>query len=294
VDFKSHYFLQAGNDTVEELLFKLYMSDNDNIVSEWNRYKEQLREYEGDKLSSSLDREIDEARYAGSKLGKIVVELNGRESLVYEKTKEKSGNGPRFFVSAGADLSKLSASGNSDVFPEVGMNYKSNLGPFFSVGMDLSSARNFNDFTLRFEIAFSQNEYKGDKHSSNDIAGFPEYETYTMRQQTINPSVSAMYNFRRTKKVRYYIGLGLAYNISGYSMNRYTQVISIDSLEDNAKDDPIELEKNWPQIFLRAGARFGRKFEIGATGNIYSVFTNYDYFSMSSKTYSLKLTYFFN
>ncbi|MDR3715072.1 MAG: outer membrane beta-barrel protein [Puia sp.] len=291
-DFKNHYFIQRGTDSVEELLYKLYANADESIISEWNNYRDQLREYAGEGHSSSLDKEIEYAKYDETKLVKIVSELNGRNNLaVYGGSGAKSWKKPQFFVSAGAALSTISFTGDNGV-SEVGMNYKQFISPLLSIGVDLLTSRNFNDFTFRLEIGLSQKNYEGDRQTK-DFYGNPTSQKYSLKQSSISPSLSGMYNFRRTKKTRYFAGAGMSFNFSSYSTNRFVQTIHTTPEQISIADGQIGFEKFWPSVFLRAGARLNQKFEIDAAGDILGSITSYVYFKATPRNYSLKLTYFF-
>ncbi|MDR3711444.1 MAG: hypothetical protein P4L51_01410 [Puia sp.] len=295
VDFKNHFFIQAAGDTIEELIYQLRINRADNIVNEWNRYREQLRGYAGQNLSASLDREIEHTRYSSKSLVAIVTRLNGDKNPIglhagNEGNTRAAIRNPQIFVSAGAALTSFSMPGDNNL-PQGNLQFKNSVIPIVSAGIDLLSPRNFNDFTLRFEMAFSEATYNGSKHTE-DVFRNPEYDTYSVKQRNLGTSLSLLYNVRRTKKVRYYFGAGVGFNFSGYSGSQVNQYIYLTPTSVDTSSSFLQAKKFWEAFVIRAGVRLNRKLEIAAQGNLTSKVISYLYFSGYIRTYGLRLAYF--
>jgi hypothetical protein len=296
VDFKDHYYVQESGDSLRELLWKFYMRAGadelqPNQVQELPIYKDQLRKYAQGNEGPSLQRQIDHARYNDIDLSKIIIAINGNgQSWTVANLSRSAGAKPYFFGSIGAGYSLIKGQGSGN--PLTGLNYTGSVRPIVSVGMDIPSLRNFGEFTLRVEVAYSQFKYTGTGNSANFL-GQAEYETYELQRQDIAPSLSVLYNFRRTHELNFYIGVGFAYNFSSYSTNTFTikDMTGVNIIPPNANFD--ELNKNWHSFYLRFGAKIGRKFELGITGDILGDLSSYSGFTLKTDTYSLRGLYRF-
>lgn len=306
IDEKRHYYIQEPGGEFRELSFRMAAGDQLGQVYEEDNFRDQLREYiaENDK---AFFRRIGSTRYLSGDLTKVVLALNGAgaSSAGVISAGVTGGNGTvwmpesakrtkirtAFFGSVGAEYAKLSFSGD-DVNLALGMNYKASVSPIFGAGMDILAGRNLNDITVRLEVTYSQHTHKGDRNSTNSLLGYKEYETYTLSERNITPALSVLYNFRRSAKVKYYVGAGANYNLGTYTENTYTLESPERPNYDNTQQNYLDLNKNWATVFLRAGARISRNLEIGVTGQIIGQLTNYIRWSAIPHTYSLRVAYF--
>jgi hypothetical protein len=296
VDSKDHYYVQEAGKGPVELSWKFYMQEDAGTatgsgVQEQQIFKGQLRSYALGNDDPALLHQIDRAKYRDEDLSRIIILINGEgQARAPGNTARNSGSKPMFFGSVGVGYSTLSSSGNGN--PVIGLNYKGTAGPVIAAGVDLSSPRNFGDLTFRFEVAYSQFKYTGNGSTTNFI-GQAQNEKYQVQQQNISPALSMFYNFRRTHTVKYYAGLGWAFNISSYSNNVFTVTDKASGSVVSQTNAPIELSKGWQNIFLRLGSRICRKFELGVTASIFGGMTTYDNFSLDAKTYAFRALYYF-
>ena len=313
-DSKQHFYLQETGDAPRELIYRFDAGTELGQVYEHDLFKDQLKKYLPENNSSALERQIDRARYAVQDLSKIVLGLNGgaadnttrssNGNSVITGTGSAGGNGAvlmggsgrkklktEFFGSVGLDYSKLTFTGDN-VIEAQSLHYNNSFSPIFSVGMDVLSNRNLNDLTLRVELAYSQHTYKGDLNSVNPIIGYQQHETFTLAQKNFSPAVSGLYNFRRSKNIRPYVGAGVAINLSSYSKNTYTLVSPDRPYYNDTTNNYLDADKTWTSVFLRAGVRIGHNLEIGATGNIIGRITTYVHYAAAPRTFSLRVAYF--
>jgi len=296
VDFKDHYYIQeAGKDPQElSLIFNLSGEEGAMFLNEQDGYRDQLREYLPAYDSTALNRAITRARYVQKDLTGIVIRLNGGAAVVTTPGSTGQQRGKiRFYISAGAAYSSLHNSGNQSKSPIGGLNGKGTIAPVFSAGIDLQAARNLSDFTLRVEVGYSKFDYKAEGYSNNPVTGERRQMSYAVKQQNISPALSLLYNFLRTPASHFYGGIGVAYNLSSYTGNTYTNKSVATGSTADSITNYIDLLKSWPSIFLRAGARINRQWELGLTGDIMGSFTDYANFSVYSRSYALRVAYFF-
>lgn len=301
VDTKDHYYVQGPNvgesgEPIRELSWKFYMQEDvgpmhQNEVQEQPVYKNQLHNYAMANDDPSLQRQIDRTRYNDQDLSKIIIRINGegQAKAMGNAARDKVAK-PVFFGSVGIGYSAMSSTGSGN--PVIGLTYKGAAGPVVSVGMDVQSPRNFGDFTLRVEVAYSQFKYTGNGSTTNFI-GQAQNENYQVQQQNISPALSVLYNFRRTHNVKFYVGAGWAFNISSYSQNVFTLTDKATGSVVTQTDAPIDLSKGWQSIFLRLGTRIGQRFELGVTASVFGGMTDYDNYSLKARTYALRALYYF-
>ena len=313
-DSKQHFYMQETGAAPQELIYRFNAGAELGQVYEQDLFKDQLKKYLPENKSSRLERQIDHARYAVQDLSRIVLVLNGGAADNVAGSSDGNstmtgtgtigsngavlmgGSGRKklkteFFGSIGLDYSKLTFTGDN-VIAAQSLHYNNSLSPIFSVGMDVLSNRNLNDLTLRVELAYSQHTNKGTLHSVNSIIGYQQDETFTLTQRNFSPAVSGLYNFRRSKKIRPYVGAGVAINLSSYPKNIYTLVSSDRPYYNDSTNNYLDADKNWVSVFLRAGVRIDQHLEVGVTGNIIGHITTYDHYSASPRTYSLRIAYF--
>ena len=313
-DSKQHFYVQETGDVPRELIYRFNAGAELGQVYEQDLFKDQLKKYLPENSANTVERKIDKARYAVQDLSRIVLELNGGASAngtgssngnnAMTGTGSAGANGAvlmggsgrrklktEFFGSVGLDYSKLTFSGDN-VIAAQSLHYNNSLSPIVSVGLDVLSNRNLNDLTLRVELAYSQHTYKGTLHSINPIIGYQQDETFTLTQKNFSPAVSGLYNFRRSKKIRPYVGAGVALNVSSYSRNLYTLVSSDRPHYNDTTNNYLDADKNWVSVFLRAGVRVDRHWEAGVTGNIIGHITTFDHYTASPRTFSLRVAYF--
>ncbi|MDR3715069.1 MAG: hypothetical protein P4L51_19820 [Puia sp.] len=101
-----------------------------------------------------------------------------------------------------------------------------------------------------------------------------------------------MYNFFRQRKTRIYIGLGVAYNLSGYGTNRYVLVDRTGNYPGETDDNFAPGKKGWGSVLFRAGTRLNSRWEIGVVAAPTGSIIDYQLFWASPKIYSLRLAWF--
>lgn len=270
----------------------MYTSEYVSTLEEHCIYRDQLRKYLPDAGGSNIPVLIDRSHYTERDLSKIVYRLNGDKPGA--SVTKHIGTAFELFASAGVGLSKLGFGGSSSTNDAIGLNYKTAISPMIAIGADLLPNRNLRNITLRFELGFARHTYQGDWKGAGYIIGHTQDKSYTMTFWDLSPSFSLLYNFRKTKQTRYYAGLGTAYHFANYSKNTYTLTDETDSYYNATDNHHFDLMSVWPSIFLRAGVRINQQFEIGVIGDIYGNMANAVGYSVRSKTYALKLAYFFH
>lgn len=293
VDSKERYYLQEGEGNPVELLYKVYISEYVSALEEQMIFRDQLRKYLPEADPSKLMTQINRARYNDRDLTNVIIKLNGdKVSGLTNQVGSNAKSSIEWFVSGGAGVSKLAFGGDMNSSVVTGLSYKTAVVPIIAAGVDLLNDRNLRNFVFRFEMTVSQRSYTG---SWRGMADFPHHiqdKSYTLKMWDISPSISLLYNFNTARRVSYYIGAGLACNFANYTTNRYVLKDETDPYYNENNNAQLDLGNLWPSVFLRAGVRINKQFEIATTGDLWGNMTNNSNFSARGKVFSLGLNYF--
>ncbi|MDR3715070.1 MAG: hypothetical protein P4L51_19825 [Puia sp.] len=287
-DFKNHFYFQVANGRLTELTYKVYLdaTGDPQVLT----YREALMEIAVENNMSSLRHDIDWAGYSEKYLSRVVMALNGNApTVVYGAASKRAGTGPQPFISVGMSGTRFRVSGDKAL---AGMNYVTGIAPVFALGVDFLTPVNFNDFSFRIEIDYAQNTYKGSKNGLSPYNGDPTRETYMMEQRNITPCATILYNFRRPKKVKYYVGAGAGYNFSHYGTNRYTLTDQTGNSPGVITNGYLDVQDYWGSFFLKLGARVDRHWEVGVTGTFLGSFISLGDSKVVPTSYSLRVLWF--
>lgn len=288
VDFKPHFYLQEGDRIPVELGYKVSQGEEEGQINTEYIFRSQLGRYLSADDYTAWQSRIGRARYDERDLTPIVIELNGKEKVLSFANRASGSNHLfQFFASAGVNAGRLHFSGS---VPEqfAQMKFNTSVGPYFSLGLDLLSSRNLNDLTFRMEVSYTSGQFTGSE--ANVFFGQAPNLVYKVSYQSISPSLSVLYNLRRTRKVKYYIGATYGYHFTSYSKD---ELIGEDMGATDVQDNYLGPNKGWTFLALRAGVRLNKKIEIGLTGDILGDMYSYAYWGGSQLSYAAKVAYFF-
>jgi hypothetical protein len=287
VDSKNHFFIQSDGGSFQELLYKVYKIGNYQFIKR-EIYKDQLKGLVNNRENRELlASKIHRINYNETDLRRIVLTIkNGVESKEYSTDPKKRR--VQLFAAAGATFSNIKFKGSNTDLKYV--DFKGSFQPSIAVGIDVFSNRDLQSCVLRFEIAYYTATYKGEGYREWNAAGFKEDVTYNIKQTTIAPALSLVYNFFNGTGTKIYGGVGATYNISAYPTNNY---ITYNSLSDFTKEqnDYLHYEKAWISGALRAGVILNSKIEITALADVIGDFTDFSNFSGKRTGYTIRAGY---
>ncbi len=287
-DIKNHFYIKEANGEFEELIYRVYISENrNNDVLVYKRfYRNQLEKYiYGHADNSTLKKKLESLDYDEQDLSAFVKLLSSEKNTTNIVKKEKSK--PVFFISAGIIYSSLKITGSMSLADH---HFSSKQSPTASVGMDLFSKRNLGDLIFRTEISYFGLNFSS--HYSRPMITTPSEENFNLRSNNIKPSVSLLYSFIRNANYKIYAGVELGYVISSYKKNEFTKTNDVTN-EPSTYNNYMACLKSWTTVSVKAGYIFNKKFEIKASGLIAGTFANYVNINVHPQIYDLQLVYRF-
>lgn len=259
-DSKQRFFIREGERAFEEL--KLVKKMNDGYEMELPVFRNQLTVLASryDKLTV-LTNQINSASYTEYSLKNIINEINdSKDAPVYRVTDRKV----RFhgLINAGACISSMRIVG--DTYTIGDLSFTGSVTPYISAGVELSELVG-SRFRARLEMAYFSAKYDGHGSSFTSTGKV----SYSVKQTTIAPLVSAQYDIVKTGPFAFWGGAGFGVHFSSYSGNEYHQTLPELTLKDY-----IDFKQGWIAINLRVGARIAERWEIGVNRRIIDDFAN--------------------
>lgn len=290
-DFKYHYFIKKPGEEMYELIYTAINNENTLVIQK--AFTQQLKAcLAAVNAPVELLKEIDKAEYGEKDLKHIVAEMNKLSGAVeYVSHSNEKKLLISYFVGLGGGISTLKFSGTNQ---QIGLlHFKNGFVPYATAGIDISTARNLQDVTFRAEICYSAASYEGS--GSRRVAGANTETymyTYSIKQTSISPSVSILYNFIRKATTKVYAGLGVSYNFSFYSKNRYTVTSSTTGPKD-ANDEFLDFPTGWISVNGKLGAKINKNWETGLSWQFLGSCTNYSLFGLTPNSYTFQVRYHF-
>lgn len=292
VDSKYHFFIKDSTELIKELIYKVFINEHKNVVSQKN-YINQLRALFGqNKIPPSLENKINSAGYQENDLKSVVTAINNMFGSVYYSVNEKSSNRIKssFFGGIGVGYSSLQFKGNFLYLDK--MTYTGSFSPYVTLGMDVSEQRNLQSLFIRLELSWYSVDYKGSGETEPDFLDTDNVILkYKLSQRNISPSFSIFYNFINMETLRIYAGAGVTYNFSSYSENKLTTIKQGNISKEY--DNYIVPSKHWVNLSAKLGLNVSKRWDVGLSAGIYGAFTNYPVFSLNPNMYSAQLRYYF-
>jgi hypothetical protein len=286
-DEKAHFYIKDETGEYEELIYKVYLEDDDSRISARYIFRDQLKKWvAGESNNSSLSTLLKVANYNERDLTRIIGKINvlsgNKANYIVKKPKQPVS----LYAGTGIVYSSLSFKGAEQPISKLG--YSKSLSPIFSAGIDVGALRNLQRMFLRFELAWYSLKYE----SNNSPSPSTDNISYSLKVSTLAPSVSVMYNLVNSSKHKLYAGTGISYNISGYPENKYTRKYT-NSTPDQVQSPYLTLEKNWFSFNAKAGYIMNNKIEFGGSIRFGGTFSNFIFYSLNPSIASLGINYHF-
>lgn len=220
-DERSHYFIRAAGDTLQELLNP---SEYNTATGQFNTravYRDQLRLYAlSHPQKQQLLRKIEAAPYRETHIKAIVRQIVGEEGIGYVAS-SKAITSRQVFVAAGIIFNTSLEKQNNTDFTE---SY--NKTSFqVSGGVDFFSLKRFQHMFFRTELSVGKSSYKKDYWDLNYTTG-SKLHRYDVDYLFLNPAVHVLFPLLRTDKAQFYGGGGLSYTF--LKSTRYSHTIATD------------------------------------------------------------------
>jgi len=284
---KAHFYIKEEKGDYEELMYKVYLEDDDSRISGRYIFRDQLKKWvTGESNNSSLNTLLKIANYNERDLTRIIEKINGLSGNKTNYRVKRPKQPVSLYAGAGIVYSSLSFKGNEQPISKLG--YSKSLTPIFSAGIDVGALRNLQRMFLRFELAWYSLKYESNGTPSTSTDNI----SYSLKVNTLAPSVSVMYNLVNSPKHKLYAGTGMSYNISGYPENKYTKKYT-NSTSDQVQSPYLALEKNWFSFNAKAGYIMNNKIEFAGSIRYGGTFSNFIFYSLNPSIASLSINYHF-
>ncbi|WEK20001.1 MAG: hypothetical protein P0Y49_02385 [Candidatus Pedobacter colombiensis] len=282
---KSRFYIQDKdiNEPVE-LLNNLYLDPvkQGEIIADV-KYVRQIAA-EARKFGSAIDEgKLLRLPYKEKNLLKVVSVIND-EKLVKAKSKSM-----RFFAGAGLNISNASYTG-SHRLADPGTKSKTSYSPMLTTGMDFLINPDIGKMIIRAELSLLTNKNELSVFSTSrqpDMYALHSFDNFSFE---IMPQV--IYNFYNTVKTKAFVGIGLGFNFTSTSNNKYYLSVTP---EDRVYDPYIQMDfkKFYFAAQLKTGVVINKRFEIAAGFVPPTAITSYSYFNVNMQRVKIGFNYLF-
>jgi hypothetical protein len=275
---RSNFYYKLPGQTIEELRFKKYFSDNN--LHEMAEYRNQLNGlFQDEILQKNLVKKLEELPYTEEGFENFIGELSGATKI---KIKTQ---GLGWIIAAGASINFLDVAGDLSM-QEVRSKFKNSSAPFISIGFVLPVSRNFNRFFIYPQLRVYNYKNSGSYSTS--------YNTHIITYQSkfcALPEVNGGINIVNKQNFRFFLygGGGMLFliknnetdqskNISGGSVSSHVTLTSKMTYSCN----------------VSAGASITDKFMIVTSYHVPVPVANFIYYSAMHSNLQIGLGYKFN
>ncbi|HEX8377274.1 MAG TPA: hypothetical protein VF602_05605 [Pedobacter sp.] len=261
---KRRFFIQEKGHTPQELKYYRYYNPTSSITTE-SPYKSKLAylvsTYRPGNVS--LSQQINRTDFEASDLARFVRKLNQLEGTEVKKRISS------YFVGAGVSRNVSKFQGIYKIVFQPSTNYCFKL----NTGVDTY----INPYTRRLIF---RGELGVSYISPTFKTAFDEYYTFNQYTATLYPQI--IYNLHNKVTFKAYLGVGLAYNFSTYSNNKFVGILGTQS-------DYFSLESSFANFPIKVGAFIKNKTEFSLTYLKFSRYTRNDAYAIGVETISLSV-----
>jgi hypothetical protein len=290
-EIKTAYFIMENNGKPEELKFYRYYNDNDRLVTSApfrTVVIALLEKYRG--VNERWFKEVGTADYRLSSLQKLIKAINN------DVTEDHSTSGYRFFVGAAGAYQRFTFDG-----PER-YSYQridNNIEPIFNIGYDFYTNKFAPKTIFRAEASITR--------ISPMFEG--PYSIFVLKAVVVSVKPQVLYSFNAENSVKPFIGVAIGVNIPFETDNRLfanpkaipspgTQTILINGDTRGSLQVGQSIKRPYLNLAtfvtpeVKAGISFNSKFEIIATGALFSSNMLKSLIPTQMTFYSLGLNYY--
>lgn len=213
--------------------------------------------------------------------------------LLHNDKKKEPATARRLFFFAGAGIN-LSGFTIKDHLLLDGMDLSSSISPVFSAGLDWFGKRQRSAIFFRAEVNYFQMKTSGEKTTISITNERRDY-TYRINMSTFSPSLTGFVTLFNKSSVRIYAGPSIAFNITSYSNQLFTEKTSFGSNVSSTRTEPnyFLFEPGWVNLHARAGVMVKDKWQFDVSRNVMGGFSRYITFGFSASILQARLSYRF-
>jgi hypothetical protein len=226
-------------------------------------------------------KEVARTRYAQVALEHLVDEINGIEQANSNVKTKKSSN--RFFIGVG--VTNTQTVYHYTNFATVPTS--STISPKIDLGYDVFVNPNIQKLILRADLSLS---YITPRLILPTSANSNTNDIYRFNQYTVSMVPQLLYNFYNKDNFKVYIDVGVSFNFSSYSNSK---IIDPNTGTKDPNEQPYHLEPYWANFPLQIGVMLNKKMEFSFTYTGIAPYTQYVYSSLSNRSASLGMRFYY-
>jgi len=296
---KTRFFIgQAPGYSPGELVYRLYYNysgDNTSgqkgVTVNENTYMKQLFALANQYgvLNDDLQREIERADYRKDDLLNIVSKINRISRDELKKSDQSKGPIYNLFVSAGANVNRITTVTTSP-YHQGGGRSQTSIMPAASFGINFFANPSTRQLQFRIEagVALSKYDYSYNLEVSPYIpfkAGFNEVEF------SISPQI--IYNFYNAENLKIFAGVGVTFSKYSFSNAYFGSQSEPNTASDISANNLFYFHKSDDTFLFKIGLQIYKNWGIFGQYSSGVAVDEGGYFAMSSKAARFGINYYF-
>jgi hypothetical protein len=282
-NLKSRYFIAENqNNRPYELIYRIYHTPDRGVETHnENVFVSQLYELaqKYNPASDELRLNIEKSQYNGPELKKITEKIN---KMTTDTKDYGTGSAIEFFAGAGVSINAMKLTGT---FPFYNAPNNNAVWPTLSVGANIYTNSNVRQFAFRVEVLFTKNAYKSMVDVYYNQPEKPK-SNYQFDQYIVAFYPQVLYNIYNTNKLKFYLDMGLAFNLSKNNGNTFRNNFNGESFTNY-----LSLNTYWITYPVKVGFVLNRKFDISVSYAFKTSLTdNMNHEAKVINNYSIDLT----
>jgi hypothetical protein len=282
-NLKSRYFIAENqNNRPYELIYRIYHTPDRGVETHnENVFVSQLYELaqKYNPASDELRLNIEKSQYNGPELKKITEKIN---KMTADTRDYGTGSAIEFFAGAGVSINTMKLTGT---FPFYNAPNNDAVWPTLSVGANIYTNSNVRQFAFRVEVLFTKNAYKSMVDVYYNQPEKPKSD-YRFDQYIAAFYPQILYNIYNTNKLKFYLDMGLAFNLSKNTGNTFRN-----NFNGESSTNYLSLNTYWITYPVKVGFVLNRKFDISVSYAFKTSLTdNMNHEAKVINNYSIDLT----
>ncbi|HMG10718.1 MAG TPA: hypothetical protein VK609_19535 [Mucilaginibacter sp.] len=282
-NLKPRYFIAENqNGRPYELVYRIYHTPDRGVETHSeNVFVSQLYELalKYNPASDELRLNIEKSQYNGPELKKITEKIN---KMTADTRDYGTGSAIEFFAGAGVSINAMKLTGT---FPFYNAPNNNAVWPTLSIGANIYTNSNVKQFAFRVEVLFTKSAYKSMVDVYYNQPEKPKSD-YHFDQYIAAFYPQVLYNIYNTNKLKFYLDMGLAFNLSKNTGNTFRN-----NFNGESSTNYLSLNTYWITYPVKVGFVLNKKFDISVSYAFKTSLTdNMNHEAKVINNYSIDLT----
>jgi len=256
-NLKPRYFIAENqNGRPYELVYRIYHTPDRGVETHSeNVFVSQLYELalKYNPASDELRLNIEKSQYNGPELKKITEKIN---KMTADTRDYGTGSAIEFFAGAGVSINAMKLTGT---FPFYNAPNNNAVWPTLSIGANIYTNSNVKQFAFRVEVLFTKSAYKSMVDVYYNQPEKPKSD-YHFDQYIAAFYPQVLYNIYNTNKLKFYLDMGLAFNLSKNTGNTFRN-----NFNGESSTNYLSLNTYWITYPVKVGFVLNKKFDISVS-----------------------------